>query len=153
MTSPSIPVISEMLVTFRVPSLIRDCCMTTWMADAICWRIAFSGRFVAPIEIIVSIRVSASRGRVRVNGRQRSVVTGVHGLEHVQRFFTADLADDDAVGTHTQGVDDQLPLADGALAFDVGRPGFEPRHVFLVQLQLRGVLDRDDALALGDEAR
>ena len=36
--------------------------MTTWTADAICWRIALSGRFMAPIEIIVSIRVSASRG-------------------------------------------------------------------------------------------
>src|SRR5688572_5884878 len=62
MMSPSIPVISEMLVTLRVPSLRRVCCITIWMAEAICWRIALSGRFVEPIAIIVSTRVSASRG-------------------------------------------------------------------------------------------
>src|SRR5438874_2049585 len=32
------------------------------MADAICWRVARSGRLVAPIAIIVSIRMSASLG-------------------------------------------------------------------------------------------
>jgi hypothetical protein len=62
MTSPSIPVISEMLVTLRVPSAMRDCWITIWMAAAICWRMARSGRLVAPIAIIVSIRESASRG-------------------------------------------------------------------------------------------
>ena len=41
----------------------------------------------------------------------------------------------------------------GALAFDVGRPRLEPRDVLLVQLELGRVLDRDDALALGDEGR
>ena len=51
-----------MLVTLREPSLRRVCCTTIWMADAICWRMARSGRLVAPIAIIVSIRVSASRG-------------------------------------------------------------------------------------------
>ena len=35
---------------------------STWIAEAICARIAFSGRVGAPIAIIVSIRVSASRG-------------------------------------------------------------------------------------------
>jgi hypothetical protein len=45
-----------------------------------------------------------------------------------------------------------LPLANRAFAFDVRRPGLEACHVFLVQLQLGGVLDRHDALALGDEA-
>ena len=37
---------------------------------------------------------------------------------------------------------------DRALAFDVGRPRFEPDHVLLVQLQLGGVLDGRDALVL-----
>ena len=44
---------------------------------------------------------SIARG-VRVNGGERAVVAGVHGLQHVQRFFAADLADDDAVGAHAQ---------------------------------------------------
>ena len=46
---------------------------------------------------------------------------------------------------------EQLALTDGALAFDVRRPRLEPRDVLLVQLKLGGVLDGDDALALGDE--
>ena len=91
--------------------------------------------------------------RVGVDRRQRAVVAGVHRLQHVERFFAADLADDDAVGPHTQGVAHQLPLADRALAFDVGRPRLEPHDVLLLQLQLGRVLDRDDALVLGDEAR
>ncbi len=53
-----------MLVTFLVPSLMRDCWTTIWMADAIWCRIARSGRLTLPIEIIVSTRVSASRGEL-----------------------------------------------------------------------------------------
>ena len=83
---------------------------------------------------------------------QRPVVTGIHRLQHVERFLAADLANDDAIGPHTEGVDDQLPLADGALAFDVRRTRLEPRDVLLLQLQLGGVLDRDDPLAIGDES-
>ena len=85
---------------------------------------------------------------VGVDRRQAAVVAGVHGLQHVERFFAADLADDDAVGTHTEGVDHELPLADGALAFDVGRPRLEPHHVPLPQHQLGRVLDGDDALVV-----
>ena len=36
------------------------------------------------------------------------------GLQHVERFFRSDLANDDAVGPHTEGVDDELPDVDGA---------------------------------------
>ena len=77
----------------------------------------------------------------------RAVVAGVHGLQHVQRLLAAHLAEDDAVGTHTQGVDDQLALPDGALAFDVGRAALQARHVLLLDLQFGGVFDGDDALA------
>ena len=62
MTSPSMPVISEMLVTLRVPSPSRLTWITTWMALAICWRIAFSGRSRLAMAIMVSSRLSASRG-------------------------------------------------------------------------------------------
>ena len=104
--------------------------------------------FRLAIATIVSRRYSASRGAVGVDGRQAAVVAGVHGLQHVERFFAADLADDDAVGAHTQGVDDQLPLPHRALAFDVGRPRLEPDDVALPQHQLGRVLDRDDALVV-----
>ena len=47
-------------------------------------------------------------GAVGVDGTDRAVVTGVHGLEHVERRGVADLADDDAVGAHAQAVLDQV---------------------------------------------
>ena len=126
--------------------------MIRLMADAICWRTARSGILRLAIATIVSSRYSASRGAVGVDGRQAAVVAGVHGLQHVERLFAADLADDDAVGPHTQGVDHEIALADRALAFDVRRPRLEAHHVALPQQQLGGVLDRDDALGVGDEA-
>src|SRR5438874_10153648 len=43
----------------------------------------------------------------------RSVVTRIHGLEHVKRFFAADLPNHNAVRAHTQAVDNELPLAHG----------------------------------------
>ena len=73
-------------------------------------------------------------------------MTGVHGLEHVEGLAATDLTDDDAVGTHTQRVAHQVADLDLALALDVGRAGFERQHVVLVELELLGVLDGDDAL-------
>ena len=90
--------------------------------------------------------------RVGVDRGQRAVVARVHGLQHVQRLFAAHLAHDDAVRPHTQGVDDQLPDVDGALALQVGRPRFHARHVRLLQLQLGRVFDGDDALVLRNVA-
>jgi len=51
------------------------------------------------------------------------------------------LADDDAVRTHTQGVDDQIALRDDARAFDVYGARFETNHVILLHLQLGSILD------------
>src|SRR4051794_2413352 len=45
---------------------------------------------------------------VGVAGRHRSVVTGVHRLEHVQRLAGAALSHDDAVRPHSEGVPDEL---------------------------------------------
>ena len=88
---------------------------------------------------------------VGVNRRQRAVVTGVHGLQHVERFGAAALADDDAVGAHAQGVADKVADADLAGAFDVGRPRLQPHDVRLIEQQLGRVFDGDDALAIGQE--
>ena len=85
--------------------------------------------------------------------RERAVVAGVHGLEHVQRLGATDLTDDDAVGPHAQGVADEIADGDLALALDVGRARLQADDVVLVQLQLDGVLDGDDALVVGHEAR
>jgi hypothetical protein len=67
-------------------------------------------------------------------------------------FLGADLANDDAVGPHTEGVDHQLADVNGALALDVGRAGFHARHVGLLQPQLGRILDGHDALVLGNVA-
>ena len=80
-------------------------------------------------------------------------MAGVHRLQHVERFFAADLADDDAIGPHTQGVDDELSLPDRALALDVRRPRLEPDDVALPQRQFGSVFDRDDAFLVRNEAR
>jgi hypothetical protein len=50
-----------------------------------------------------SVREGVAR-RVRVDGGQRSVVTRVHGLQHVERFLAADLAHHNAIGPHAQRV-------------------------------------------------
>ena len=80
-------------------------------------------------------------------------MTGVHRLEHVERFRPADLTDDDAVRAHAQGVTDQVPDPDLTATLGVRRAGFQAHDVRLLQLKLRRILDRDDALALGDEGR
>ena len=146
MTSPSMPVISEMPVTLRVPSDMRDTCTIRLTADAICC----ADRPLRDVQVRhrhhrVEAVQRVARG-VGVDGRQAAVVAGVHRLQHVERFLAADLADDDAVGPHTKGVDDQLARAHRAFAFDVRRPRFEPDDVPLPQHQLRRVLDRDHAL-------
>ena len=47
----------------------------------------------------------------------------------------------------------QLTDRDLAAALDVGRARLEAQHVVLVELELGGVLDGDDALVVRDEAR
>ena len=74
----------------------------------------------------------------------------VHGLEHVEGLLAAALAEDDALGPHAQRVLDEIALADLALALDVGRPRLHAGDVRLLQLQLRRVLDGDQALGMRD---
>src|SRR3954469_16006136 len=97
----------------------------------------------------------AARQRLaRVVGVQRShrtVVTGVHGLQQIERLGSADFADDDAFRAHTQAVAHQFAHRDLAFAFDVGRAGFQPHHVRLLQLKFGRVFAGDDALILLDE--
>src|SRR6478672_2624479 len=92
-------------------------------------------------------------GRVGVNCRHRTFVTGVHRLQHVEGFFAAALAKDDAVGSHTERVFHQFALAYFALAFDVRWTGFHAADMWLLQLQLGGVLDCQQTLFFGNERR
>src|ERR1035437_4558150 len=90
---------------------------------------------------------------VSVNGGRGPFVTGVHGLEHVKGFFATDFTDDDAVGAHTETVDKQLPLLDGALTFNIGRPGFKADDVLLRQPKFGRVFDSNQALVVGNILR
>ena len=79
-------------------------------------------------------------------------MAGVHRLQQVEGLGSAHFADDDPLGAHTQAVLDQVAHGDLALAFEVGRAGFQAHHVRLLQLQFGGVLAGDDALVVVDEA-
>src|SRR6266567_1218793 len=63
-------------------------------------------------------------------------MAGVHGLQQVERLGSADFADDDALGSHTQAVADQFAHGDLAFAFDVRRTSFQSHHMRLLQLNL-----------------
>ncbi len=78
-------------------------------------------------------------------------MTGVHCLQHVQRFGAAHLTNDDTVGAHTQGVDHQLANRDLPFAFDVGRSCFQTNDMGLLETQLGGVFDGQNAFTLRNE--
>ena len=102
---------------------------------------------------MVSTRERASRGLLAWTVVSRAVVAGVHGLEHVQRLARAALSDDDPVGAHSQGVAEQVPDRDLALALGVRRARLERDHMALAELELLGVFDRDYAFVRRDERR
>jgi len=87
-----------------------------------------------------------------MNGRHRPFVAGVHRLEHVQCFARPDFANDDPIRPHTQTVLHQVALRHLTFAFNVRRTRFKPDHVGLLQLQLRCILNGDDALVYGNVA-
>ena len=59
-------------------------------------------------------------GAVGVDGGERAVVAGVHGLEHVEGLAGTALTDHDPVRPHAQRVFDELADGDGALSLDFG---------------------------------
>lgn len=77
----------------------------------------------------------------------------IHGGQHVYRLSPSAFAHHDAVGAHAQGIAHEVADGDSALALEVGRSRLERHDVLLLQAQLGGILDGDDALAVGDEGR
>ena len=80
-------------------------------------------------------------------------MAGVHRLEHIQCLGAPRLADDDAVGPHTQRVFHQLADRHVSLVLLGGRARLQPHHVGLAQPQFGHVLDRHHPLVLGDKVR
>ena len=127
--------------------------MTTLMALAICCRMAFSGRSRLAMAIMVSSRLSASRGVLAWSVVSEPSWPVFMACSMSTASAPRTLAHDDAVGPHTQRVDQQQPLGHLARALDVGRAGLQPDHVGLAELELGRVLDRDDPLGGRDERR
>ena len=106
----------------------------------------FDGSVKPPIVIIDSRRRMRFARAVGVERAHRAVMAGVHRLQQVERLGSAHFAHDDAFGTHTQTVPDEVAHGDLALPFEVGRAGFQTHHMGLLQLKFGGVFAGDDAL-------
>jgi hypothetical protein len=91
--------------------------------------------------------------RVGVHRGHRPVVPGVHRLQHVEGLGAPDLADDDAVGAHTQRIAHELALGDLTDPFDVRWARFHLHDVRLLQTQLNGVFDGDHPFVAVDVLR
>ena len=89
---------------------------------------------------------------VRVHGARAAVVPGVQRREQVADLGAADLADDQPVRAHPQGLADQVAQGHPAGALDVRRAGDQAHDVRVPRPQLLGVLDHDDALPRVDGA-
>ena len=74
--------------------------------------------------------------RVGVHGARAAVVAGVERREQVADLSPADLADDQPVGPHPQGLPDEVAQLDAAGALDVGRPRHQPDDVGMPRPQL-----------------
>ena len=71
-------------------------------------------------------------GAVGVDGGHAALVTGVHGLQQIQRLAAANFADDDAVRSETQRGMKQIADGDFALAVFISLPGFKANLVGLL---------------------
>ena len=80
-------------------------------------------------------------------------MTGIHGLQHVERLARTHFADDDAVRTHPQGVPNQVSLRDLPATFKARWPRFQAHNVRLLQLQFGCVFHGNNPLVLIDHPR
>ena len=83
--------------------------------------------------------------------RQRSIVAGVHRLQHVQRLAAAHLAHHDTLGAHAQRIADQIANGDQTRAIGQDGRRFQAHHMRLSQLQFGRIFHRADAFVGGDE--
>ena len=116
------------------------------MAEAICARSARIGKVIPDIETIVSMRLSASRGELAwtVVSEPSWPVFMAWSMSSASAPRTSPTMM--RSGRMRSALRTRSRWVDLALAFDVRRPRLEADDVRLLQLQLRRVLDRDDAL-------
>ena len=77
-----------------------------------------------------------------MNGRQRTVMTGIHCLKHIQSFPGTALPDNNPVRPHTQRVDQQVSDRNLPPALNICRTGFKPYNVPVTQFKFSRILNR-----------
>ena len=91
--------------------------------------------------------------RVRVHGSGAAFVAGVHRREQVDDLGPADLAEHEAVGAHAQRLAHEVAQRHDARALDVGGARLHAHDVRMVGVELRRVLDDDEALGAAASGR
>ena len=92
---------------------------------------------------------------VRVDRAEAAEMPGVQRLQQVERFRATDLANQDAIGSMPQRRTKQVGNRDGRQRRLLAErrlrtPCFEPKHVRFVQVNLSGLLDQNNAIAIGN---
>jgi hypothetical protein len=88
-------------------------------------------------------------GGIRVEGAASAFVTGVKRGQEIYDLRTANLADDEPVWAHPEGLSDEIPERDATDAFEVGRAGFEADHVRVSGAEFGGVFHEQEAFSGG----
>ena len=96
------------------------------------------------------------RNAINVDAEAAALITaslapGNSGSGVVTALSAANLAYNDSVWTHAQGVDNQLSDRYFALAFDIRRAFFQAQHMFAIKLKFSHIFDRDDSFILGNK--
>ena len=81
----------------------------------------------------------------------RSVVAGIHSLQHVECLTATAFPDNNPTRSHSQSVTDQHADINFALPGKILLSGFKTNDMRLCQPQLGRVLDRKNAFLVGYE--
>ena len=153
MTSPSRPWTSSTDMMRRAPSDARSSCTITLMAEAICSRMARTGRSKPAISTMVSSRARASR----------AVLAWTVVIEPAWPVFMAWSMSRASPPRHSpttirsgrirRALRTRSRMRTSPCPSELAGRDSEPHDVGLLELELGGVLDGDDPLPLGDERR
>jgi hypothetical protein len=70
-------------------------------------------------------------------------VTGVHGLQHVNRFTRTDFTYNNAIGSHAQRIANEVPNGSFSGTFSICWSTFESQNMATREPKFGGVFDRD----------
>ena len=88
-----------------------------------------------------------------MNRGHRTIVAGVHGLQHFQHFCATHFPHNNAVRAHAQAVAQQVTNGNHTRAFKATGAAFHAHHMGVRQGQFSRVFNRDHTLIGRDEPR